>query len=52
MTSRLCCVVLAALALRAAPVVAQSIDSIFAPYDNRQSPGCAVSAVVAVAPRS
>src|SRR5688572_8971827 len=34
-----------ALVLMAAPVGAQSIDSIFAAYDNRQSPGCAASAI-------
>ncbi len=34
-----------AIVLIAAPVGGQSIDSIFAPYDNRQSPGCAVSAI-------
>src|SRR5687767_11095129 len=34
-----------ALVLIAPPVGAQSVDSIFAPYDNRQSPGCAVSAI-------
>src|SRR5688500_6600267 len=34
-----------ALVLIAAPAGGQSIDTIFAAYDNRQSPGCAVSAV-------
>ena len=34
-----------ALMLIAAPVGAQSVDSIFASFDNRQSPGCAVSAI-------
>ena len=34
-----------AIILSAAPAGGQSIDSIFATYDNRQSPGCAVSAV-------
>jgi CubicO group peptidase (beta-lactamase class C family) len=34
-----------ALVLTAASTAAQSVDSIFAPYDNRQSPGCAVSAI-------
>jgi CubicO group peptidase (beta-lactamase class C family) len=32
-----------ALFLTSAPATGQSIDSIFALYDNRQSPGCAVS---------
>src|SRR5688572_4122028 len=34
-----------ALVLMAAPVGAQSVDSIFAAFDNRQSPGCAVTAI-------
>ena len=34
-----------ALVLAAAPTAGQSVDSVFAAFDNRQSPGCAVSAI-------